>query len=48
VLKPTNPTAILLFANSSKEESQQKAIVGGEKLFSYFNAQILEKVQKQD
>jgi len=46
VLKPTNTTAILLFANSSQKETQHKAIVGGEKLFSYFNAQILEKVQK--
>jgi glycosyltransferase A (GT-A) superfamily protein (DUF2064 family) len=46
VLKPTNTTAILIFANSSQEESQHKTIVGGEKLFSYFNAQILEKVQK--
>lgn len=46
MLKPTNATAILIFANSSQEESQHKTIVGGEKLFSYFNEQILEKVQK--
>ncbi len=46
MLKPTNTTAILIFANSSQEESQHKTMVGGEKLFSYFNAQILEKVQK--
>jgi len=46
VLKPTHTTAIIIFANSSQKESQHKAIVGGEKLFSYFNAQILEKVQK--
>lgn len=44
--KPTHTTAILIFANSSQVELQHKTLVGGEKLFSYLNAQILKKVQK--
>jgi glycosyltransferase A (GT-A) superfamily protein (DUF2064 family) len=46
VSNPINTSAILIFANSSQEETQHKTIVGGEKLFSHLNTQILEKVQK--
>ena len=48
MLKPANSTAILIFANSSQKEAEQKSILGAEKLFSYFNKQILEKVQKTE
>lgn len=38
--------AILVFANSSKEELKHKRIANGEHLFNYFNSQTIDKVRK--
>lgn len=38
--------AILVFANSSKEELKHKRIANGEQLFNYFNSQTIDKVRK--